>query len=431
MYKARFLGIIAACLGLLGLSTMSAGAQTEVNLSAWTHDQLYLDYFNSRLEEWEALHPDISFTYDFQMISNAPEAYLQALAAGEPVPDLLGLEQGQFPNFMKNGVIASNFLDLTDRIGADRDKYAEGRFSIYSYEGRIYALESSLTASVYYYQPAVYEAAGVEVPTTWEEALEVGAKLAENGSAFGFVTNDGSQFQMMLNQRGGQIFDENANFVLAEEENRAMAIEVATLIQEGVKNGTFFVVLGGDVWSGVTIPTAYREGRLAGTVMPDWWSTCCLKPNVEDMAGQWAIAKPPVWEAGGSGTLVWGGTGWAVNSQSADAEIAYEFLAFMYLGKESQIQRFEKINMFPNMLEAAADPRVTELTDPFYADQKIGEIYSELAAEVPVWYQSPFRSNFNTAVGDNLPLLFDGTLTPEAFVDEVIRLTQEAIDFGF
>jgi len=431
MQKARFFGLMALCLGLLSFGIMTAGAQAEVTLSAWTHDQLYLDYFNSRLEEWEAAHPDTKFTYDFQMISNAPEAYLQALAAGEPVPDLLGLEQGQFPNFMKNGVIAENFVDLTDVIGEDRDKYAEGRFSIYSYEGRIYALESSLTASVYYYQPAIYEKAGVEVPTTWDEVLVAGEKLAAVGSSFGFVTNDGSQFQMMLNQRGVAIFDENANFVLGAEENRAKAIEVAKLIQDGVKNGTFFVVLGGDVWSGVTIPTAYREGRLAGTLMPDWWSTCCLKPNVEDMAGQWAIAKPPVWSDGGFGTLVWGGTGWAVNSKSPNSEIALEFLTFMYLGKESQIQRFEKINMFPNMLEAAADPRVTELADPFYGDQKIGEVYSELANEVPVWYQSPFRSNFNTAAADNLPLLFDGTMTPEAFVDEVIRLTQEAIDFGF
>jgi len=431
MQKARFFGLMAACLGLLAMSIGGVSAQTEVKLTAWTHDQLYLDYFNSRLPEWEATHPDTKFTYDFQVISNAPEAYLQALAANEPVPDLLGLEQGQFPNFMKNGVVADNFVDLTDVVAPDRDKYAEGRFSIYSYEGRLYALESSLTASVYYYQPEIYKKVGVEVPKTWEDALVVGEKLAKAGSAFGFVTNDGSQFQMMLNQRGAQIFDKDANFVLGTDENRSKAIEVATLIQNGVKNGTFFVVLGGDVWSGVTIPTAYREGRLAGTVMPDWWSTCCLKPNVDDMAGKWAVAKPPVWSAGGTGTLVWGGTGWAVNKKSPNADIALDFLKFMYLGKESQIERFEKINMFPNMLEAAKDPRVTDLEDPFYGNQKIGEIYSELADQVPVWYQSPFRSNFNTAAADNLPLLFDGTMTPEAFVDKVISVTQEAIDFGF
>ena len=58
---------------------------------------------------------------------------------------------------------------------------------LYEVITRIYALESSLAGSVYYYQPAIFEAAGVEVPATWEEALDVGAKLHENGSSYNFV----------------------------------------------------------------------------------------------------------------------------------------------------------------------------------------------------------------------------------------------------
>jgi ABC-type glycerol-3-phosphate transport system substrate-binding protein len=402
----------------------------EAKLTVWTHDQLYIDYFNSRIAEWEALHPTTKFTYDFVVDSQAPTNALNAIAAGEPGPDLLGIEQGSFPNFMKNGIIADNFVDLTDRIGDRRSQYAEGRFSIYSYKGRIYALESALTASVYYYQPEIFEAAGVEVPTTWEDALEAGAKLHEMGSAFSVATNDSSFFEMMLQQRGGQIFDKDGNFVLGDDQNKSLALEVADLIQRGVENGTFMVVLGNDFWSGVTIPTAYKEGKLAGQVMPDWWSTCCLKPAIPDMAGKWAVAVPPTWKGGGAGTLVWGGTGFAVNKKSPNAAIALDFIDFMYLGKESQVQRFEKINMFPTMFEAANDPRVTGFADPFYGGQKVGEIYSKLAPEVPVWYQSPFRADFRTATADNLPALFDGSMTPQAFVDEIIRVTQEAIDFA-
>lgn len=419
---------------LVGLLALSIGApvyaQQDVTLSLVTHDQLYIDYFNSRLPEWEALHPDIHFTYDFQHNTDRTQVY-QAMAAGEQIPDLVGIEQGDFPNYMKNGAVAEHFVDLTDSIADVRDQYAEGRWSIYSYEGRVYAIESSLTAGVYYYQPAIFEANDVEVPATWEEALDVGAKLAAAGSAFTFATNNGNYFEMMFNERGGNVFDENANYVFNDETNRPLAIEVADLIQRGVQNGTFFVVLGDEVWNGVTIPTAYHEGRLAGTVMPDWWSTCCLQPNVPDMAGQWAIAAPPRWAGGGAGTLSWGGTGFAVNKQSPNAEIAQEFIEFMYLGKESQVQRFEQINMFPTMFEAANDPRVSGLEDEFYGGQKIGEVYAALAPDVPVWYQSPFRSNWLTAVSDNLPALFDGSMTPEAFVDEVHRVTQEAIDFGF
>lgn len=433
MKRFKLTALLVFCFWLtaIGVAVQAQDVQ-DVTLTAWTHDQLYLDYFNARLPEFQALHPELNITLESVYDSNAPTNALNAIAAGEAYPDLLGLERGQFPNFMRNGIIANYFLDLTDRIGDRRGEYAEGRWSIYSYEGRLYGIESSLTASVLYYQPALFEAAGVEVPTTWEQVLnETGPALAANGSAFTFATNDGSWFQMYLNQRGGQIFDENSNFVLGDETNRPLAIEVADFVQKAVANGTFLVVLGGDVWSGATIPTAYTEGRLAGTVMPDWWASCCLKPGIPNMEGQWAAAAPPVWDGGGYATLNWGGTGWVVSSQSPNAELAWEFLEFMYLGLESQVMRFEQINMFPTMFEAASDPRVTELEDPFFGNQRLGEIYSSLADQVPVWYQSPFGAAASTALGDNLPSLFDGTLTPEQFVDRVVETTQESIDFGF
>lgn len=433
MKRFKLLTILVFCFWLtaVGMATQAQDVQ-DVTLTAWTHDQLYLDYFQARLPEFQALHPELNITLEAVYDSNAPTNALNAIAAGEPYPDLLGLERGQFPNFMRNNIIGNYFLDLTDRIGDRRSEYAEGRWTIYSNEGRLYGIESSLTASVLYYQPALFEAAGVEVPTTWEQVLnETGPALAANGSAFTFATNDGSWFQMYFNQRGGQIFDENANFVMGDETNRPLAIEVADYVQKAVANGTFLVVLGGDVWSGATIPTAYSEGRLAGTVMPDWWASCCLKPGIPEMAGQWAAAAPPTWEGGGFGTLNWGGTGWVVSSQSPNAELAWEFLEFMYLGLDSQVKRFEQINMFPTMFEAAQDPRVTELEDPFFSNQRLGEIYASLADQVPVWYQSPFGAAANTAMGDNLPGLFDGTLTPEQFVDKVVSTTQDAIDFGF
>jgi len=402
----------------------------EVTLTVWTHDQLYIDYFNSRLADWEALHPNTKFTYDFVMDSAAETNAINSIAAGEQGPDLLGIREGFYPNFMKNGIIADYFVDLTNVIGDRRSQYAEGRLSIYSYKGGIYAIESSLSGSVYYYQPAIFETAGVEVPTTWEDALDVGAKLHEIGSAYSVATNDGSFFEMMLQERGGLAFDQDGNFVLGDDTNKPKAIEVADLIQRGVANGTFMVVLGDDMWSGATIPVAYQDGSLAGQVAPDWWSSCCLKPAVPEMEGEWSVALPPKWSGGGFGTLVWGGTGFAVSKTSPNSAVAVDFLDFMYLEKESQIQRFEMINMFPIMFDAANAPRVSGLEDPFYGDQKVGEIFAQLAPEVPVWYQSPFRADFRTAAADNQPALFDGSMTPEAFVDELIRVVQEAIDFS-
>jgi ABC-type glycerol-3-phosphate transport system substrate-binding protein len=430
MKRTQLVILTLVCLALLSVGAV-VHAQTEVTLSASSQDQLYLDYFNSRLPEWEALHPDITFTYDFVNDPNTGQTVLQQLTAGEEIPDLIGFERSQFPAFMRDGIIAQYFLDLSDLVADDIDNYSAGRMAIYSYEGKLYALESQLAASVHYYQPAIYEELGLEVPTTWEEALETGGILAENGSALTFATNDGDYFLMFYYQRGGLLFDQDANLVMGDETNRPLAIEVADFIKRGIDNGTFFVVLGGDVWAGVTIPTAYREGRLAGSVMPDWWATCCLEPNVEEMAGEWRVALPPVWEGGGHSTLTWGGTGWGVSSQSPDAEIAKEFIAFMYLGLESQVLKFQAINNFPWYIPAFEDPRVIGLEDPFFGGQKLGEFYAQVAADVPVWYQSPFGNIGKQTLADNLPLLFDGTLTPEQFVDNSVQTIQESIDFGF
>ena len=68
-----------------------------------------------------------------------------------------------------------------------------------------------------------------------------------------------------------------------------------------------------------------------------------------------AMAQMPVWEGGGHATATWGGTGWAV-AQGPNQDLAWEFLEFMYLGKESQIERFQQINMFPVMFDAMTDP---------------------------------------------------------------------------
>jgi hypothetical protein len=74
---------------------------------------------------------------------------------------------------------------------------------------------------------------------------------------------------------------------------------------------------------------------------------------------------------------------------------------------------------------------VSGLEDPYFGGQHLGEFYGQVAGDVPAWYQSPFLPSALTAMGDNLPGLFDGTLTPDAFVDNSVKTTQDAIDFGF
>ncbi len=181
---------------------------------------------------------------------------------------------------------------------------------------------------------------------------------------------------------------------------------------------------------GATIPTAFSQGQVAGIVMPDWYSGCCLKPGVQDMAGQWRVAPMPVWEDGGHTTTTWGGTGFAISAQSSHVELVWDLLEDAYATLDGQLARYEAIGFYPTMYEALADPRVTEANDPFYGEQQIGQVFADVALDVPVFYQSPNRGFYLTAVGDNLPLFFDGSYTGEQFLDVVIQITEDEIFFG-
>jgi hypothetical protein len=49
--------------------------------------------------------------------------------------------------------------------------------------------------------------------------------------------------------------------------------------------------------------------------------------------------------------------------------------------------------------------------------------------EVPIWYQSPYRQVWQTAVEENLPLFFDGSMGAEELIDTVVTTVEDEIAF--
>src|SRR5258708_23297750 len=98
-------------------------------------------------------------------------------------------------------------VDRTARMDDGRKDYAEGRWALYSYQGKIYAMESSLTASVYYYQPKIFKDNGVDVPKTWEDMLKNADVLGKKKIAQTITTNDANWFAIIFFQPSRLVFD--------------------------------------------------------------------------------------------------------------------------------------------------------------------------------------------------------------------------------
>jgi len=402
----------------------------EVTITMWTHDVQYVEFFTEVANEWAASeHPEIDFTFEFEIVPSLHDVVLANIAGGQPLPDLVGISEFHFPRYLVDDLIEDHFVDLTDRIGTDYDRVVQGRWSIYEWNGKTYAVESALSAVAYYYQPAIFEDEGLVPPETWDEFLESGAALGVEGVASGVLTDAGNVFEFYLHQRGGRVFNEAGDFVLGDPGNRQAAMDVLSLWREGLDSGAFTVVLQSEFWGPSQI-NAFDQGSIAGTIMPDWYADAILKPQAEHMAGHWALAPMPVWSDGsGLATTVYGGTGFAITKASPNIDLAWDLLRYSYLTVEGQVKRYQMTGYYPTLFEALSDERVLVIEDPYFSDQRLAEVYGAVADQVPIWYQSPYRLAFLSSAAENLPLFFDDDLNSEEFLDRVIQAVETEIEF--
>ncbi len=402
----------------------TAAPQVEkYTISMWTHDKLYVDFFNFRGETWKKDQPAFDLTFDFQQVPYGEvfTKVLANLAAGSGAPDLVGIEISAFSRFMKGNIAEKGLVDLTEWIGEERKKFVEGRWTPYMYKGKIYGVESALCPVGYWYQPAVLETAGIkEPPKTWEDFVAAGKQLAANKKTMAPVDDTGNGlFMELFQQRGGNIFAEDGSVTL----NTPEAVEVLQFLVDGANKDKVFLKTSADSFWGAGTYAAYKDGLAAGAIMPDWYLDATLKPQLADMSGQWRLAPMPLWPKGGHTTSTWGGTGFAITKQSKHADLVWSLLHYTYMTKESQVLRFQKIHYFPHMIEAFTDPGVVDLEEPYCGGQKVGGVFAAVANDIPIQWQSPYWSEAMTELTNQCTAAFAGEISPE----EAIKKADENI----
>ena len=107
--------LILSLVMVVGLQ--STAFARDITLSMWTHNQLYVDYFNSFLEDIRAEFPDDNINFDFQVQPDHHTSSLTAIGSGTEHPDLFGIEISGFGLYMADDIISDNFLPLTDMYG--------------------------------------------------------------------------------------------------------------------------------------------------------------------------------------------------------------------------------------------------------------------------------------------------------------------------
>ena len=179
--------------GVFAEGGTNSGAVLEVSI--WDNNQL--DGLSQIIDDWSA---KTGVKVNINVITWVEYwTLLEAGASGGEMPDVFWMHINEAQKYMR----AEKLLNLTKYIAADDsidlENYYEGIVSIYSLDGKQYALPKDHDTIALIYNKAIFDRYGVAYPNdswTWEDYAAAAAKITEAGKAdrvFGTAmnTNDG------------------------------------------------------------------------------------------------------------------------------------------------------------------------------------------------------------------------------------------------
>ncbi|MFD6277092.1 ABC transporter substrate-binding protein [Streptomyces sp. NPDC060209] len=405
---------LAAC-GSADASPVSSG---RVDVSLWTHDPGYIKTFGTAVKD-PALMRGSRFDYRVRATAAAPSDVVtrmiaQAVADGN-TPDLAGIVIDQYPRVMGASIAENLFVDLTETVRPSGDDLL--KLAPYTVGGVPYGLDSDNSISVLYYRQDVFDEYRVPQDVeTWEELAEHGERLhSDHRVSLGMVStgDNGSVvngFLQLLLQRGGGFFDASGELVLDSPE----AVEVLDFMCRGVRTG---VLLALPDPYGSACAAALKSGRLAATAMPNWYNAYGLQANVPEQKGRWRMRTLPRFTGGGHLASTMGGTAFTVLKGKPRTDAALELLRRVYLSRDGQILRYRSGGFLPTLKPLYKDPELLGIKDEYLGGQRVFDVYSRAAADLPLFYQAPGMQILSDVLGGPVLDALKGRTSPAAAIE--------------
>lgn len=352
--------LVASALAAVALSGCTAPADDgPVELTLWTGftggDRAA---YEGLIETFNATHDDIQVTMEVQPWDSIAQTLPSAWATGQG-PDLAT------PNFDPN--VLANYLETDlvlalDAIGdgetqIDVDQLAPAAVDAFTVDGSLYAVPANIATLQLYYNKAIFEAAGVEVPTTVDEFRAAAIALTGDG-VYGLSLAERETIQMWPILQwldGGDIVDEKGCSVLDSPANVASLERWSQLVQDGVAPVGL---------TGAESDSLFSAGQAAMQLNGPWAAAGYTGAGID-----LGVAPVPV---GVDGPVTLGSTvPLAASAKTAHPEEAQLFLAW-WTGAEAQKQ-FALASGFP--------PVRTDLGDD--PELAANEVVAAFAAALP------------------------------------------------
>jgi multiple sugar transport system substrate-binding protein len=427
----KLLALLMACIMVLGLAACGGKGEEPGNKDGEnvTLTFAYKQVDNDPLEkffetydiiaEFEKAHPGVKI--ELKPVSSTEGDYgtLMALqiSSAKTAPDMF-MED----TYMTAADAAAGHLACLDDYVAnweDWAHYLEGaKTAVKGTDGKTYGVPISTDSRGIFYNIAIFEEAGIEVPwnpTCWADVIEAGKKvvaLNKGYEPFYLIANQGAgeaismqTFEMLLYGTGDQLYEDGKwvvesqslvdTFKFIDDVYNNEKITINTDIAFATSAGNDMVKLMSEDKGAMMLCVITESAK---------WSPTGSFP-VEDVESKIGVAPMPTQFGGDPATVTMcGGWSWAVSEYSENKDLAFEFLAFCG-NKENAARR--------SLLDGRMSPRDDSKEVEGYADRAYVEQMSEFMANAFVRPKSEDYGTVSTQIQQLVVEVASGRMTPE------------------
>lgn len=408
--KQLVVAVATTAFAAIAMSGCSAGGSTGVPQDDKAPITVWVDDTRTQpAQDYAAAHPELNAK--IESIDNTQGAVSARIAlatkAGDAVPDVVFLSTpDEISTLLANPV---NYpLALTGAVDQSvLDGFAAGSVDRCTYDGKAYCFPNDIAQTVLYYNKTLFDEFGYTVPTTFDEWLALGEKLATEHPGYSLGTIN-SRYGLDAYFGSSQcLYNQAANATEVKIDTSATeCMRVADVIGPLVANGTLSTL---DPFDPAFTPIV-TDGKLLATISPSWMGEYGIKPNFTT-EGQFAVAPMPTWAGASenySGAV--GGGIWVVSSSSKNQAAAIAFATAM----STDVSIQSVASTYPADTASAAKWLGKVSADPWYAEDP-SEALKEAAGKVSttlgyVRYQTQLLDIYNSTIGADAGTDIEGAL---------------------
>lgn len=263
--------------------------------------------------------------------------------SSKTMPDVLMLDNGDLPQIASSGALTP----LSD-FDIAVDGYADGVIEASSYDGDLYAVQPVANTIALFVNTDMLAAAGVDVPTTWDELKTAAAALSGNGKygmAFSATATEEGTFQFLpfFWSNGGDETD-----IATEAGAEALQLWV-DLVESGSASESVLT------WTQADVNDQFVAGNTAMMVNGPWQF-----PSLDEAGVPYEVVSIPAPQDGDEIISPLGGEVWTIPQTGNEAKMTAAASVVECLGSdESQMALASGRDLVPTN---------TDLVDQFIAE---------------------------------------------------------------